>query len=47
MKKLIWKFILPITIISFTLFTKWWHVLVLDGPDEILTGFPFPYKCNG
>jgi hypothetical protein len=29
------------------IFTKWWFVLVIDGPDEILTGFPFPYVCRG
>jgi hypothetical protein len=25
-------------------FTKWWYVEI-DGFDEILTGFPLPYKC--
>lgn len=26
-----------------TIFTKWWYILVEDGPDEMLYGFPFPY----
>ncbi len=47
MKKLIWKLILPITMISMMIFTKWWYVLVVDGPDEILTGFPFAFVCSG
>lgn len=47
MKKLIWSLILPMTVISLMVFTKWWYVLVIDGPDEILTGFPFPFVCNG
>ena len=34
-------------LIMFTIFTKWWYVLVLDGPDEILLGFPLPYICDG
>jgi hypothetical protein len=47
MKKLIWQLIIPLTVISFEMFTKWWFVLVEDGPDEILTGFPLPYFCSG
>lgn len=47
MKKLIWQLILPLTIISFAIFTKWWYALVVDGPDEILLGFPLPYVCSG
>ena len=47
MKKVIWKLVLPITVISFMVFTKWWYVLVVDGPDEILTGFPLPFVCSG
>jgi hypothetical protein len=45
MKQLTWKLVLPLTIISFATFTKWWYVDILDGADEILTGFPLPYKC--
>ena len=29
------------------IFTKWWYALVVDGPDEIFTGFPFPFVCSG
>jgi len=47
MRKLIWQLALPLTVISFEMFTKWWFVLVEDGPDEILTGFPLPYFCSG
>lgn len=47
MKQLLYKLILPLTIISFTIFSKWWYVQVIDGPDEILTGFPIPYMCRG
>lgn len=43
MKKLIWKFVLPLTIISFCLFTKWWHVGIANRHDDILIGFPFPF----
>ncbi|WP_127122329.1 hypothetical protein [Chryseotalea sanaruensis] len=47
MKQLLWKLILPLTIISFTIFSKWWYVHIIDGSDEILTGFPLPYMCRG
>lgn len=47
MKQLTWKLVLPLTIISFVIFTKWWYVDVVDGSDEILTGFPVPYMCPG
>lgn len=46
MKQLIWKLVLPLTVISFTIFTKWWYV---KGDDftEILRGFPLPFVCPG
>lgn len=47
MKQLSWKLILPLTIISFFLFTKWWFVKTVDGFDVKLTGFPLPYVCAG
>jgi hypothetical protein len=47
MKKLVWRLVIPLTVISFTLFTKWWHTLPVDAPDTVFTGFPFPYVCNG
>lgn len=47
MKQLTLKLVIPLTVISFAVFTKWWYVQVFDGPDEILTGFPFPFVCRG
>jgi hypothetical protein len=47
LKKLTVKLILPLTIISFIIFTKWWYVLVVDGTDEIMYGFPLIYTCKG
>lgn len=45
MKQLSWKLILPLTIISFFAVTKWWYVLVIDGVDVLMSGFPLPYAC--
>ncbi|WP_412986499.1 hypothetical protein [Pontimicrobium sp. IMCC45349] len=39
--------VLPLTIISFIVFTKWWYGLVIDGKDVVFYGFPFIYKCEG
>jgi hypothetical protein len=47
MKQLTWKLIIPLTVISFTVFTKWWYVLAVDAPDTMMIGFPLPYFCNG
>lgn len=47
MKKLIWKIVLPLTLILFSTITMWRFVLIVDGVSEILTGFPFPYICPG
>jgi hypothetical protein len=46
LKRLTWKLLLPLTIISFTIVTKWWHVEV-DGSQEILRGFPLPFVSPG
>jgi hypothetical protein len=46
MKKLTWKLVLPLTIISIVTFTKWWYVEI-DEYGEILTGFPLPFVCPG
>jgi len=35
---------IPLTIISFAVFTKWWYVLPVDGTDDIMFGFPLIYK---
>ncbi|RDI05459.1 hypothetical protein [Flavobacterium sp. AG291] len=45
MKQLILKLTLPLTLISFAGFTKWWYVLVVDAPDYVMYGFPFIYSC--
>ncbi|MEM6768710.1 MAG: hypothetical protein AAF655_27470, partial [Bacteroidota bacterium] len=47
MKQLIWRLVIPLTIISFFLVTKWWFVAVEDAPDSWMYGFPFPYLCEG
>ena len=44
-RKLIINLVIPITIIIFILFTKWWIVNVVDGTDGIMYGFPFIYKA--
>lgn len=38
---------LYLTILSFFAITKWWYVLVVDGTDEVMYGFPFIYTCRG
>jgi hypothetical protein len=47
MKKLIWKIVLPLSLILISTITMWRYVLIVDGVDEILTGFPVPYICPG
>lgn len=47
MKLLIVKYIIPLTIILFITVTKWWYVLVIDGTDEMMCGFPLIYICRG
>jgi hypothetical protein len=47
MKQLIFKLIVPLTIISFGTITKWWFALPVDAPHTFYTGFPFPYVCDG
>jgi len=46
MKQLTWKLVLPLTVISFTVFTKWWYVKI-DNFSEVLGGFPLPFVCPG
>jgi ABC-type transport system involved in multi-copper enzyme maturation permease subunit len=43
MRLLTWRFILPITIVSFGIFTKWWYVLPVDAPDTMMIGFPLAF----
>lgn len=47
MKRLTWTSILPLTIISFALFTKWWFTLPVDAPGTMMYGFPFIWYCDG
>ena len=39
------KFVFPIAITSMFMFTKWWFVIPVDGPDKIFWGFPL--ACIG
>ena len=47
MKHLILKLVLPLTLFSFVFVTKWAYVLPEDAPDDMLFGFPLPYRCSG
>ncbi len=47
MKNSIVKTALPLTIITFILYTKWWLVERKVGGMEIIYGFPFPFMANG
>jgi hypothetical protein len=46
-RQLTLKLIIPITIISFAFFTKWWYALPVDAPDTMYWGFPFAYIGDG
>lgn len=47
MKNWIFKLVLPLTVISFGTFTKWWYAIPVDAPDTMFTGFPLAYNCSG
>ena len=47
MKQLTLKLIIPLTVISFATFKKWWYVLPVDAPDTMFSGFPLPFVCEG
>ena len=47
MRRLIFTLVIPLTIISFAFFTKWWYALPEDAPDTMFIGFPFPYVGDG
>ena len=47
MKKTLFTIIAPIIIISMLIFTKWWYVLPVDGPDVLFWGFPFAFIGEG
>ena len=46
-KQLTWRLILPLTIVSFGTFTKWWYVLPVDAPDTMMIGFPLAFASDG
>lgn len=43
LKTLTLKLVIPLAIVSFVLFTKWWYTLPVDAPGTMYRGFPFPY----
>ena len=47
MKKLTWKLVLPLTVLSFMFVTQSWYVYVVDGPDKYMTGFPLICSSPG
>ena len=47
MKQLVLKLVIPLTIITFVVFTKWWYTLPIDAPETTMYGFPFPFMGNG
>ncbi|MBU2927149.1 hypothetical protein [Winogradskyella psychrotolerans] len=47
MKKLIFQFTLPLTLISFGIITKWSYGIVIDDKEVFFYGFPMIYKCEG
>lgn len=47
MKQLTFSLILPVTIISFGTFTKWWYVLPVDAPYTMMVGFPLAFVSDG
>jgi hypothetical protein len=47
MKQLAIKFIMPLTIISFVVVTKWWYILPVDARQTFYWGFPFAFVCEG
>ncbi|WP_222931286.1 hypothetical protein, partial [Xanthovirga aplysinae] len=47
MKKLIWELVLSLTVISFSIFTKWWYVLPTDALDTVMSGFPLIWISEG
>lgn len=47
MKSLTYKLVIPLTVVSFATFTKWWYAQPVDAPDTMFVGFPFAYSCPG
>lgn len=38
---------IPLAILSFSLITKWWHAVPVDGPDKFYWGFPLAFVGQG
>ena len=47
MIKLIIRFALPLTIVSFGVFSKWWYGIAFDAKDVYMNGFPLIHKSEG
>ena len=47
MRQLIFRFTLPLTLLSFALITKWWYGIVIEAKDVFFYGFPLIHKCEG
>jgi len=47
MKQLTLKLVIPLSVISFLSFTKWWYILPVDAPDTMCGGFPLISVCDG
>jgi hypothetical protein len=47
MKNWVLKIVLPLTVISFGTFTKWYYAKPIDAPDTMFFGFPLAYSCIG
>ena len=46
-RSLLLKRVVPLTIFSIALLTKWWHAIPLDGPDKFYWGFPLAFVGEG
>ncbi|WP_299108287.1 hypothetical protein [uncultured Tenacibaculum sp.] len=47
MKSLILKLVIPLTVLFFFVFTKWWYVLPVDAPRTMMYGFPLVWISKG
>ena len=47
MKKLTWKLVLPLTVLSFMFVTKSWYTFVVGGPNVYMKGFPLICESPG
>lgn len=47
MRRITFQLILPLAIISMFVVTKWWFVLPVDAPDQVMHGFPLIFMGPG